>query len=51
MVVVFVALPVVGVAAAGMVILGVIRNDDNDVVVAKTSVVVIATVSTRIAPR
>ena len=50
-VVVFVALPVVaGVAdAAGMAILDVIGNDDNDVVVANTAIVVIATVSTRIA--
>ena len=52
-VVVFVALPVVaGVAdAAGMAILDVIGNDDNDVVVANTAIVVIATVSTRTAAR
>jgi hypothetical protein len=44
---VFVALPVVvGVAAAGMAMFKVIGNDDNDVVVTKTAVVVIATVST-----
>ena len=52
-VVVFVALPVVvaGVAdAAGMAILDVIGNDDNDVVVANTAVAVIATVSNKIAP-
>jgi len=52
-VVVFVALPVVaGVAdAAGMAILDVIANDNNDVVVTKTAVVVIATVSTRTTAR
>ena len=52
-VVVFVALPVVvaGVAdAAGMAILDVIGNDDNDVVVANTDVAVIATVSNKTAP-
>jgi hypothetical protein len=37
---------VVGVAAAGMAMFKVIGNDDNDVVVTKTAVVVIATVST-----
>ena len=54
LVVVFVALPVVvgvGEAAAGMAIFDEIGNDDNVVVdaVANTPVVVIATVSTRIA--
>ena len=50
-VVVFVALPVVGVAAAGIAMLDVIGNDDSDVVVAKAAVVVIAIVSTRTAAR
>jgi hypothetical protein len=39
------------VAAAGMAILDVIGNDDNDVVAANTAVVVIAIVSTRTAAR
>ena len=50
--VVFVALSVVvGVAAAGMTMLDVIGNEDNDVVVANIAVVVIATVSNRTAAR